>query len=362
MKFPKITFLTPVIILSLFLPEVVHSQVLHSTDKEPNGNMQSDVYRVKDGTLLRIKELAESVPVHGTVLNSLRLKSGVAFVVIRGKELFAGVCEYSKLTEIKIGSFEPGSVAVKDLKSNNGVLYFMVEYYLNSSDINGVVKERDLFRCDLNSSSVQKISNVRYFNLLGNNVAFVKNEKLYVNGMEIKSPVEEISSIELMNENMILIKNSRSEFQIYNFQVHENVFFYRPVEKVQSSDLSRVGDNNIILLLSDSGKSESQYDFGHFAYYAVTVNGRYSERTETGPFSQTRRLKLKVEDGKNLQLKIERWVLDSEKKKYIRLNNIYQPKIIDLFLPKNCLLFLRMEFNGTDYDLKSEIYGKKTQN
>ena len=76
-------------------------------------------------------------------------------------------------------------------------------------------------------------------------------------------------------------------------------------------------------------------------YYQVIINGVETGRTETTPPNAISSSMIKAEAGKFCLIKAERWELDRIKGRYVRVNNIYQPEELKIFVPENRILRIR---------------------
>lgn len=82
-------------------------------------------------------------------------------------------------------------------------------------------------------------------------------------------------------------------------------------------------EKNLKLIVSNTDISNPEDD--RRCYYRVYINKQFSGRTTVGLESQKKIYETKLDANKHL-IKIEKWVLDEENRKYKKLNNIEQPK------------------------------------
>lgn len=80
---------------------------------------------------------------------------------------------------------------------------------------------------------------------------------------------------------------------------------------------------NLILTISDTDIDNPDND--RRAYYEVFIDKTESGRTTIALESQKKVFEAKLTPDRHL-IKIEKWVLDDAQGRYIKLNNIYQPK------------------------------------
>ncbi|HOK01090.1 MAG TPA: hypothetical protein PKX79_01650 [Spirochaetota bacterium] len=84
-----------------------------------------------------------------------------------------------------------------------------------------------------------------------------------------------------------------------------------------------ITDNNFILIISDIDISNPEND--RRCYYNVYIDKIDSGRTTIALESQKKIFETRLEPDRHL-VKIEKWVLDEDQGKYVKLNNILQPK------------------------------------
>jgi len=80
---------------------------------------------------------------------------------------------------------------------------------------------------------------------------------------------------------------------------------------------------NFIMTISDSEVENPEND--RRSYYEVTIDKTESGRTTIALESQKKIFETRLSPDKHL-VKIEKWILDDSQGRYIKLNNIYQPK------------------------------------
>ncbi len=84
-------------------------------------------------------------------------------------------------------------------------------------------------------------------------------------------------------------------------------------------------------------------------FFKVFINGVESGRTDTAPARVQKEFRTLLEPNKKYIIQLERWLLNSVKGRYERVNNILQPKIYQLYMPLNRVILLMVKFNGKEY-------------
>jgi len=87
-------------------------------------------------------------------------------------------------------------------------------------------------------------------------------------------------------------------------------------------------------------------------FYRVYIDKQPAGRTTTGLESQMKTFETNLEANNHL-VRIEKWVLDEEQRKYVKLNNIEQPK-------PNYIYITVEEGKQTSILVKSGKYGKSS--
>lgn len=95
------------------------------------------------------------------------------------------------------------------------------------------------------------------------------------------------------------------------------------VEPVSGPVFKEPGECNLKISAYNSGIVNPNND--RRSYYRVYIDKIDSGRTETGLESQKKSLNINVSNNRHL-IQVEKYVLDEEQKKYVKLNNIHQPK------------------------------------
>ncbi len=95
------------------------------------------------------------------------------------------------------------------------------------------------------------------------------------------------------------------------------------------------------------------------SYYKVFIDKIEAGRTTTGLESQEKSFEATISDNRHL-LTVEKWVLDEKMEKYIKLNNIDQPKpgFIYFGVPENRIVIIILkndaEINRAVFDVEYE--------
>ena len=88
-------------------------------------------------------------------------------------------------------------------------------------------------------------------------------------------------------------------------------------------------------------------------FYKMFINGAEAGRTETGIAPVSKVFTVNLDSGKYHVISPERWELDRKKEEYVRMNNVYQPKPVKIYVPENRVVKLLFFFDGKEYRVSS---------
>jgi len=170
---------------------------------------------------------------------------------------------------------------------------------------------------------------------------------LDANGKTIPLTLEHEPVFTGVVDNRILFISDEAETEIIDIHLFRNLYRYsRHVAYAQPEDYNLVVetfDEEI-----DKGERES-------IFYKIFINGRETGRTETGIPPVTKSFRAMLTPNSYQIIKLERWELDSSRKRYFRANNIHQPSPLRLFIPENRILKVVIIFNGKRYSFQKGL-------
>ena len=116
------------------------------------------------------------------------------------------------------------------------------------------------------------------------------------------------------------------------------------------------GEYNFMLIAQSPGIDDPGRDLR--CYYKVFINKVEKGRTDTALDSQKKYFKSVLPPNRHL-LRVEKWVLDEKNEKYVKLNNVDQPKpnFIYFDVPVNRIVTIEMKVDNqgkADYILSHE--------
>jgi len=88
-------------------------------------------------------------------------------------------------------------------------------------------------------------------------------------------------------------------------------------------------------------------------FYKIFIDGVEAGRTATGISPVSKVFTADIDSGKYHVITPERWELDRKKEEYVRMNNVYQPKPVKLYIPENRIVKILFFFDGKEYRFSS---------
>lgn len=112
--------------------------------------------------------------------------------------------------------------------------------------------------------------------------------------------------------------------------------------------------NNFILIAYDADIEDPSKD--RRSYYRVFINKVDAGRTTTGLESQKKYFETGLPENKHL-VRVEKWVLDEKNGRYVKLNNIEQPKPDYIYITVSGKKVTKIFLKSTKYG--NAVYSKE---
>lgn len=209
-------------------------------------------------------------------------------------------------------------------------------------------------RFNPDQSTLQSMAGVEDFVLLDGRSVILKNGILDFNGLQIPLVMQGKLEITGIIDSRMVIISGADGTEIADIIAGKSIYQYSGKSVPDYSD-----EYNLVLEFSDvPGKSDMPAESDNSIYYEIFVNGMEESRTETGRGALSKTVHSKLVPGKYNIIKTERWELDKVKGRYNRLNNVYQPAELKVYIPDNRILKIKIEFNGTAYNVKQSVLFK----
>lgn len=234
------------------------------------------------------------------------------------------------------------------------IFYILAEPVDETVSVNSG-RNRVLMRFNPDKNQYQVVEGVFDFILLDGRPVILKKDFIDYNGTVIPHMLTgEIKITNIIDSRILFISDEKTTEVVDLFS---GAGFYQYAEN-QWPDFS--DKYNIIIEFTD--KIMKDYDTavsGSTVYYEIIIDGADESRTETGRGEISKFFHADLEPGKYHIIKPERWELDKNKGRYIRVNNIYQPGELKILIPENRIIKVRFEFDGSEYKVNQSVMFRK---
>jgi len=314
---------------------------------DPDANMmgganQSSIeYRLHDGDVYRYRPSYEKMDLPGYVVASYPDGDDLYFITIQEGFLSAAVLSPRGNYLFRTGIPSVNNGRVK-LAVNYGVFYFSV----TDPERGGV-----LYRYSPEKDQIQSIDNVNDFSIISGNLLIMKDGFINYNGHEIPLMLKNAYIRDIIDERIIVIGDG-VETEICDTSAARSIYQYKGDIVYDQGD-----DFNILLEFADLGMVRGGgHEEEKIVYYNITVNGYDIGRTETGPGTLTKQIQAKVSPGRENIINAERWELDKNRGRYVRVNNINQPEELRVFIPLNRVVKLSFRYDGSGHGISQNVF------
>lgn len=235
----------------------------------------------------------------------------------------------------------------------NNVFYFLALPVIDNIDEQSVNNPLYI-RFNPDQLVYQSIEGVSDFVLLDGKSVILKNSSINYNGNEIPLQIQgEMRIAELIDSRIALI-SGKGGTEIVDLPAGRSIYQY---EKNSVPEIP--GEHNVVIEFTDRiVEADNDSEPGESIYYQVLVDGAEESRTVTGSGEVVKIFHLKLDPGRYHIIKPERWELDRIKGRYARMNNIYQPAELKIYIPENRIIKIRVEYNGKDYIIDQSVLYK----
>jgi len=239
---------------------------------------------------------------------------------------------------------------------SNNIFYFLVQPVNDNGENTGKkpVKVPVFIRFNPDQMNFQKLDGVLDFILLDGKSVILKDKLLDYNGSLIPLLLHGKLKISEIIDSRIAIVSDGEETEIVDIIAEKSIYQYK-----NNSVPEYPGEYNLVLEFGDNiTRSDIPSDMGKSLYYEILVDGAEENRTETGLGALSKIFHTKLAPGRYHIIKAERWELDKSMGRYVRMNNVYQPAELKIYIPENRILKIKIEFNGTSYKINQSVIFK----
>jgi hypothetical protein len=280
-----------------------------------------------------------SLPVNGTVLDFTAINNRAILYVARSeKEVTAGayLLDEKKSIVCVVASINESS-EVKRIAFDPPVVYISIHDSTNCY----------LYRADVNIGIVQQKEAITDFVLLDGGLAVLTNDNYleYSNG---KLPLYFLSRpyFKRAIDSRIVLVADTDATEVIDVVAQKPVYRYANNVQYVSSE-----DHTVEIALYDMPSEEK----AGRVFYKIMCDGVDYTRTEPGLSINSTAIDLNLTACQYHEIIIERWRLDETENKYIRDNNIRQPKPLTIYVYPGRVIVFTMIFNGTEYQVNSHF-------
>ena len=277
------------------------------------------------------------IPVHGTVLDFTAINNkAILYVAKNEKEVTAGayLLDEKKSVTCVIASINESS-EVKRIVFDAPVVYISIHDSTNCC----------LYRADVNAGIVQQKEAITDFMLLDGGLAVLTNDN-YLEYNDSKLPLYFLSKPYFkgaIDSRIVLVADTEAT-EVIDIVAQKPVYRYANNVQYVSSD-----NHTVEIALYDMPSEEK----AGRVFYKIICDGVDYTRTEPGLSINSTAIDLNLTACQYHEIIIERWRLDETENKYIRDNNIRQPKPLTIYVYPGRVVVFTMIFNGTEYQVNS---------
>jgi len=300
-------------------------------------------YILRDGVILEVgADFMRRVPVGGNVLAVDETEDFLFYLKKTSNSYYAGRIpkDGSELSEIAL-----------DVGSNADVRKFFVcgeEAVILSVD--GEKTNGKLFRVYFGENDVRIADNIVDAAPLAS--ALILLEKfsggtaLSFGGNVIPCGIDARRISNVIGGGQIVVVTNGSVSEIIDVQRGKNVYAF-------SRGVNFAFPESYNLVFEATDTTQSSVVDNKVIFYKMFINGAEAGRTETGIAPVSKVFTVNLDSGKYHVISPERWELDRKKEEYMRMNNVYQPKPVKIYVPENRVVKLLFFFDGKEYRVSS---------
>lgn len=315
-------------------------------------------FLLDNGKIYREEKSLRELPIEGKVIGIDNYNGILYYIRESGEGWIAGSFKHQSGITSEFQAGQDFSSLLK-LKCRDNIFYFLADFIPGNNSDNAEFsevisnkQERALVRLDPDKNEKKIIRGVDDFILTDKGLIMLTASGINSNGFVIPFTLQGKRYIDRVIDSRFVFLSNGNEFEVIDIISQRNIYTYRAEKAFPYSP-----DYNIILEFNDTGAPKNQVsEMDNMIYYQVSVNGVETGRTETALSNIVSSSMIKAETGKYCIIKAERWELDRIKGRYIRVNNIYQPEAIRLYVPENRIIKIRFDFDGEKYILNQSVY------
>jgi hypothetical protein len=350
----------PLIILSVVVlsPLMLYGEKLKIFSDNADAALPQEKYSLKNGRIYIEEKFFHELPIEGGILGIYSTDASLYFIKETEDGWLAGsfTNPEENISGYKLGrEFQ----VLHKLICRDNIFYLLADIINESNPVNtdGSIElsaetEKVIVRFDPDKNEKKIIRGVDDFVLIGEELILLSSSGLQGNGYLIPFTLKGERFIDKIIDGRFIFLSNGDEFEVIDIVSQRNIYAYRAGKAFPFNP-----DYNIILEFNDNVElKDAVSNNENMIYYRINVNGVETGRTETALSETGSSSMIKAETGRYCLIKAERWELDKIKGRYVRVNNIYQPETVKLYVPENRIVKISFIFDGEKYIMNQSVY------
>ncbi|MCL2154661.1 MAG: hypothetical protein FWH53_03250 [Leptospirales bacterium] len=240
--------------------------------------------------------------------------------------------------------------AINKFYCEDNIFYFLAQQTNELPKNNRYDLGRIFVRFNSDKNNFNTTEGVVDFHIIEGKPLILRYDSLNYNDSDIPIMLRGRMEISGVFDSRIVIIKGMADIEIVDLIAGKSIYQFNKNSIADYND-----KYNLILEFEDSNLKASQKTEDQSIYYEIIIDGVEDSRTETGSGDLSKLFYKKLSSGENHTVKAVRWELDREKGRYVRMNNIYQPDEVKIFIPDNRIIKLRIEFDGKTYSINQSV-------
>ncbi|GEM_PF-713282 len=342
----------------VFSPLMLHGEKLKTFSDISHAAMPQEKYSLKNGRIYMEEKFFHEIPIEGDILGIYSTDTSLYFIKETDDGWLAG--SFTNPEE-NISGYKLGQEfqVLHKLICRDNIFYLLADIINESNPLNidgsaelSAKTEKVIVRFDPDKNEKKIIRGVDDFVLIGEELILLSDSGLHGNGFIIPFTLKGNRYIDRIIDGRFVFLSNGDEFEVIDIVSQRNIYAYRDGKAFPFNP-----DYNIILEFNDNVELKDEVSTNeNMIYYRINVNGVETGRTETALSETGSSSMIKAETGRYCLIKAERWELDKIKGRYVRVNNIYQPEAIKLFVPENRIIKISFVFDGEKYIMNQSVF------
>ncbi|MCL1864528.1 MAG: hypothetical protein FWF73_01810 [Spirochaetes bacterium] len=306
-------------------------------------------FQLNDGVLIRYDSCKKTI-LYDKVAAIHRNGDTLYYMRSSGEKWIAGFLKDNSDRGIEFnitGNFK----VINKLYGENNIFYFLAQQTIEPPKNNRYNFGRVFARYNPDQDTLNSIDGVVDFHIIDGKPLILRSDSLDYNGSIIPIMLRGWMEISEIICSRVAVIKGVIDVEIVDLITGKSIYQFNKNSAADYND-----KYNLVLEFEDRNiKANSKTSEEQSIYYEIIIDGVEDSRTETGRGDLSKLFYKKLLPGKYHIVKAERWELDRAKERYVRMNNIYQPDEVKIFVPENRIIKLRIEFDGKTYSINQSV-------